>query len=140
MLTQYKILAALTLAGLTFAGGFLSGKKWERAELVNDYGAALTSLSEKADALISEQDVRWRSAIDEVRSGFDEWTAQNVLDEALILQLIEGQDALRRDFREMENEIVVTDLGTCTLSPDAVRLLREAAARANAARNPGPSD
>ena len=139
LLNPYMVIAAMGVAAATFAGGFFAGKKWEKAELVDDYVEAIAMFQEEANSLIQTQDERWNSAITEVRGNLNEWALQNETDEALILRLIEGQDALRRDFRGMETEIMVVDVGTCSFSPDAVRLLKSATAAANAAAgNPGP--
>lgn len=139
MFNPYALLGALGFAMATFAGGFFAGKRWEQAELVNDYAVAMAELSERANGLITEQDKAWRLVASQVESNLSVWTEQNRADADLILQLIEGQDALRRDFRGFENEIMVVDVGTCSLSDDAVRLLQQATAAANrSARRSGP--
>lgn len=139
-MNPYMIIGGLLTVGAVYAFGFASGLKWEKADRVAQFETALTELQDRHSSLITEQDQAWKEAIDEVRLDLDGWVTQNQRDDALILQLIEGQDTLRREFRGIEVEIITTDVGTCLLSPDAVRLLNEATDAANRGAAPTGSE
>lgn len=119
---MYALIAATTLSL-----GFYSGMRWEKGANLADAEKQLKSLSIQAQEAIAELGVAWESEANRAKIQVEEWNLRSQVDEALLIELINGQDEIRRQFNDINTEItVVTDFGTCQLSPDAVRLLRAA--------------
>jgi hypothetical protein len=128
----YALIATGSLA-LGFAGGI----RWEKGAQTDDLRDQLESLSERAQAALVTLGTAWETEAAKVNIEVGEWNAQNEQDRALIRDLLAGQADIRSKFDELDNEItVVTDFGTCQLSDDAVRLLREAGERTRVAELP----
>lgn len=131
--------AAVT-AVVSVAGGFYAGTKWVKADLYEDVVAQVEAIQVQATKSINTLNERWENEAARVKIDVESWHTQDQYDNTLILELIDGQFAIRNKFNELTKTIQSTEeLGTCKLNPTAIELLREASAAANARANL-PSD
>lgn len=134
-LAGWKMYLIIGVAATTI--GFAGGIRWEQGAQLADAKKALEELSVQAQQALVSLGSAWDEEAAKAQLEVSEWNAQNENDRALIRQLIVGQAEIRNQFEELDNEItIVTDFGTCELSPNAVRLLRAASERTRAAELP----
>ena len=123
-----KILLAIGIA----ASSFYVGIRFERGARAELAEAELSALREGINEAMAGVSSAWKDEAEKARIEVSQWRVRDEQDSALILSLLEGQDALRREFSEIDHEIETTgDMGTCFLSDDAVRLLRATSTAAN---------
>jgi predicted nuclease with TOPRIM domain len=134
-LTGWRLYLILGTAALS--AGFYGGIRWEKGAQYTAAQRALEELSIKAqEALVTLGDA-WEEEAAQAQFEINEWKLQNERDQELLFRLLAGQSDIRTRFNELDNEITVdTNFGTCQLSPDAVRLLREASARTSTTELP----
>ena len=117
------LLASVVSVGL----GFSAGIKWEKADRYEEASAILTGLTQQYADDMSTLNGLWESEAARARIQVEAWNVQNQVDADLVQRLLQGQSIIRSKFDEINDDIrVLTDLGICTFSPDAVSLLREA--------------
>jgi len=126
-----KLAAIGTAVGLAL--GFTAGLKWEKADRYKDAVTQIEAIQVQATDSLAILNSRWEVEAGRVKIQVEDWNARSTLDQDLMKRLLSGQSLIRSRFDEFNNTITITtDLGTCQLSDDAVRLLRQASAAANA--------
>jgi len=127
-------IASVLLAG---SFGMYAGVRWEKGrqyDLMVDRSAEITARYEEGIETLGE---RWQLAADNAKIDVQNWQIQDDADTTLFDKVLAGQAELGAKFNELNKDITITsDMGVCKLSPDAVRLLREASKTANSTRLP----
>lgn len=134
MLGTWKLMAIGCGATALIVGStaFMAGVRWEKADRYDEAKATITAIEAQATQSLEALTERWQNAASEAQIRIEDWNLQNAVDTELFNELLRGQSEIRSKFDELESDILVTtDFGTCKLSPDAIRLLREAADTAN---------
>lgn len=137
----FKILLKISLMGAVAAVSFVGGVRWDKAERYDESVERILAIEEQAGKSLTNLSTRWEAEATNAKIYVEEWNLQQRNDSILFEQLLDGQSKIRSQFNELETEIfITTDLGTCQLTANAVRLLRESSAAANNPGLPQPRD
>lgn len=128
-MSSWKLM--LLVAGVTSvtvgSTAFIAGLKWERADRYKEAKSYITEIELQAIASMNTINSRWEAEAVRARIEVENWNIQATIDQALFNKLLSGQAEIRNKFDGIQKEIIVTnDFGTCKLSNDAIRLLRQA--------------
>jgi hypothetical protein len=128
----FKLVLLFSILTGTSSAAFVAGVRWDKAERYDESVAAVAALEEQATQSLVNLNLRWEEVATNAQINIEDWNLQHQVDNRVLDQLLAGQSIIRSQFNDIENEIyVTTDLGTCELSPDAVRLLRQSSEAAN---------
>jgi len=117
---------------MTSAGGFYAGVRWEKGVQYDLYVDRTELIEEQAVASLDNLTARWETAAENAKIDVQNWQIQNTTDTKLFDRVLAGQQDIGSRFDELNQDIyITTDMGSCQLSADAVRLLREASEAAN---------
>ena len=133
MSTIRIVFLSVTLtAAIVGSAAFIAGARWEKAERYDEALLEIQKIEDQAVQSLEKLNAQWAIEARKAQIQVEEWNLQNRADEELFDRLLNGQSIIRSRFNDLEKEVFITnDFGTCQLSPDAIRLLRQASDAAN---------
>ncbi len=129
---MFKLLLLISIISVSAGVGFVGGVRWDKAERYDEEVSRLAEFKTEATEAFTSLSEGWKKQARDAQDYVLARNLQHSADVKILDKLLIGQSLIRSQFDDIDNKIYITsDLGTCSLSPDAVRLLRESSQAAN---------